>query len=178
MTTSGGNLVLSGYQDGGKYASGGVMLKGASIRYGRVDVRYKATAGPYTYAFLLWPTNNQWPPEIDFAEDAGGNRQTSSLTMHYNSGGHQQEQQIFAGDFTQWRTVSLEWTPGKLTVSVDGVTKATMNSANVPSTGMDLVMQQQAWPCNYVPWYTVCPNASTPTDNIYIDYVHLYSWTG
>ena len=50
-------------------------------------------------------------------------------------------------DLTQWHTLGVVWTPGRLVYTIDGRNWATVANANVPSTPMVLDIQTQAWAC-------------------------------
>lgn len=69
---------------------------------------------------LLWPVRDQWPPEIDFAEDGGATntRRHVSATLHYGAHDTQIQRTVHA-DFTRWHTVGVEWTPGRLSYTLD-----------------------------------------------------------
>ena len=114
-----------------------------------------------------------WPPEIDFAEDGGGNRQTTTATLHYGSGNTQVQRSVNA-DFTQWHTLGVEWTPGKLVYTLDGQPWATVTNPNVPSRPMVLAMQTQVWGCGIAGYD--CPDASTPaSSDVDVDWVVAYA---
>jgi hypothetical protein len=67
-------------QDGKWFGPGLNLVQGFSPPY-RVEMKVLAPPapgiGPY---FLLWPTNNQWPPEIDLAEFPAGSVGPAALT--------------------------------------------------------------------------------------------------
>lgn len=185
VTVQGGNLVLTGQVEargrGGdptrRWVSGGVKLEHdlPPLRYGRADVRLRAEPGPWALAVLLWPADNGWPPEIDFVEDNGGDRSLVTATLH--TGTPQARRAVRATtrvDFTQWHTWSVAWSPGKVVYSVDGVPWATMTDPGVPSQGLRLVVQLQAWPCHHG-WYEVCPGPASPPVHVYVDRVAV--WT-
>lgn len=177
ITVSRGKLVLNGYRDRGKYATGGLkLLHGLpALKYGKVLVRYRAEPGPYAYAFLLWPSDNSWPPEIDFAEDNGGDRSMITASLHYKAGGrHKVVRRSVKADFTRWHTVGVRWSPGKITYLLDGKAWATVSSARVPGRRMHVALQQQAWPCNHG-WYKVCPNRKSPPNRIFVDWIRVWS---
>jgi hypothetical protein len=50
-----------------------------------------------------------------------------------------------AVDLTEWHTLGVEWTPGKLAYILDGRNWATVTSAHVPSIAVSLGIQAQAW---------------------------------
>jgi beta-glucanase (GH16 family) len=77
------------------------------------------------------------------------------------------------GDFTQWHTVSLEWTPGSLVFTLDGQPWATVTGSAVPNEPMALALQSQAWYCGHS--WEACPDETTPpVVNLQIDWVVAY----
>ena len=121
-----GVLNLRTYRDarfGGRWVSGGVSsARALRQKYGKYKVRLRMDRGKGVAAIaLLWPVGDQWPPEIDFAEDGGATntRHDVSATLHYGADDSQIQRSVRA-DFTRWHTVGLEWTPGRLVYTLDG----------------------------------------------------------
>ena len=116
VSVGGGQLTISAFKDparGGIYATGGVSTRAAQT-YGRYEVRFRMAQGKgIAYALLMWPEYNVYPPEIDFAEDNGRDRTKMYASLHPAAGGKSISRNV-AGDFSQWHTAGLEWTPGKL----------------------------------------------------------------
>ncbi len=163
--------------NGTLYATGGVANdKVFSQTYGKYIVRFQMDKGyGIAYALLLWPSDDQWPPEIDILEDAGKDREMTSATLHYGSNNTMVHREI-KGDFTGWHTAELDWAPGKLTYVLDGKVWTTMSTSGVPNTPMAIAMQTQAWPCGGT--WEGCPNSSTPAKvNLHVDWVVAYSAT-
>jgi beta-glucanase (GH16 family) len=160
------------------YATGGVSNHNVfSQTYGRFDVRFRMDRGVgIAYALLLWPTSQHWPPELDIIEDNGRDRQSTSATAHYDHDDKKIQRQT-KGDFTQWHTATLEWTPNHLVYRLDGTVWATIDSPHVPNEPMDLALQTQAWGCGGT--WEACPNSTTPpVVDLQVDWVSLYGWTG
>jgi hypothetical protein len=108
----------------------GMNYTAAPQEYGAWFARLQATpeqAGQlFTDIFLLWPDNNQWPPEIDVYEDEGI-RTSTTATLWNTVGsacgpsasygclyGHTQTNGGSGGvanTDTQWHTYGVEWTP-------------------------------------------------------------------
>lgn len=175
VVEGGGYLTLKGYEDPstGKYATGGVGLwnTGQPITYGEVDVRFEADAGNgVALAFLLWPYDGQWPPEVDFAEDGGGDRQTTTATLHYGSSNSQIQDSVSA-NFTTWQTIGVRWSPGELQYLLNGQVWATVTNVNVPSIPMVPCLQDQADPASAYSEGVTAPNVET---DIRIDWIHVY----
>ncbi len=177
--TSGGMLVISAYQDpadGGAWATGGVSTSPSFDQtYGKYEVRFRMDAGVgIAHTILLWPQSNAWPPEVDFSEDNGGDRQTDYATLHYGASNTMIQNQL-AVNLTQWHTLGVEWTPGRLVYTVDGRDWATVSNPNVPSIPMSLDIQTQAWACGTSSWEH-CPNATTPAHvNLDVDWAVAYA---
>jgi len=171
----GGMLKLETYKENGQWVSGGVgTWNGLSMKYGRIDVRMRAPyAKGVSYVALLWPANGGWPPEIDFAEDGGGNRRSTAATLHYGSS-NQQIQRKKAANFAQWHTIGVRWSPNVLTYTLDGKVWATVKHSGVPSTKMVLAIQTQTYACSD-PW-SECPGSTTPArSSVDIDWVVAYT---
>lgn len=179
VSVSGGQMVLAGYRDpadGGKWATAGVSGSPGLVQtYGKYLVRFRFDSGVgIAHAILLWPGDNSWPPEIDFSEDNGANRQTTYATLHYGAGNTQVQRKV-AVDLTKWHTLGVEWTPGRLVYTLDGKPWSTVWSSHVPAVPMTLDIQTQAWACGTSTWEQ-CPNATTPAHvNLYVDWVVAYS---
>jgi beta-glucanase (GH16 family) len=159
------------------YASGGVTnAKTFSQTYGRFDVRFRMDKGyGIAYVVQLWPTSDQWPPEIDFAEDDAKNRDMTSATEHFGANDQTVHQEV-KGDFTAWHTVEVEWDPGKLVYRIDGKVWATMANKSVPKVPMSIAIQTQAFGCG-LPWQG-CPNATTPARvDMQVDWAVAYTAT-
>ena len=144
-----------------------------SQTYGRYDIRFRMDLGTgIAYALLLWPKDNEYPPEIDIAEDNGRDRRTMYTATHPVGG--KPIINMVGGDFTQWHTAGLEWTPGKLVFTLDGEPFATVEGAAVPDEPMALALQTQAWYCGHE--WEACPDASTPPRvNLEVDWVVAYA---
>ena len=185
VTVSGGELVIGAYKDPSDvawdagpntYVTGGVSSSPSFAQtYGKYLVRFRFGAGVgIAHAILLWPQSNTWPPEIDFSEDNGANRQTDYATLHFGAANTQVQSNVKV-DLTQWHTLGVEWTPGRLVYTLDGRDWATVTGADVPSAPMVLDIQTQAWACGTSSWEH-CPNVTTPTHvNLYVDWAVAYA---
>jgi beta-glucanase (GH16 family) len=152
------------------YTTGGMCAcKVTTQTYGKYEVRMKATPGNSKITFLLWAAVN-WPPEIDFAEfpntGDGAARQHFNQTLHYSDANLMIHSSTDA-DMTVWHTVGLEWSPGKIVYTLDGVPTTTLTE-HVPNEDMWMGLQTAA-KADWVP----IESADT-----YIDWVHVYTYTG
>jgi hypothetical protein len=168
----GGMLRLTGGFYGGKDLSGGVATRLAQ-RYGRWEVRLRAEKGAgYTPVALLWPQRQGTPDyaEVDFAEIIDPTRRSGGIFVH--RGEAPQAQRQMRADFTEWRTVAVEWLPGRLTFWLDGRKVWTYTGRLVPQDHrMHLALQNDVV-CNQ---WSPCRNAATPpTVTMYVDWVKVY----
>ncbi|WP_129782852.1 glycoside hydrolase family 16 protein [Promicromonospora panici] len=138
-----GNLVITARQDGGGYTSARLTTKGkVQPRYGRLEARIQIPRGQG-----IWPAfwmlggqfpNTPWPDsgEIDIMENVGYEPHMVHGTLHgpgYSGGNgigaaytHPQGWS-FADTF---HTFAIDWSPGSITWSVDGVAYQTRTTAD------------------------------------------------
>ncbi len=167
-----GSLVLTATSaDLQHWTAGGVAHTSAQT-YGKWEMRYRVErSDEVRYAALLWPRPDAWPPEIDFAEDLGGARDSITTTLHYGSD-NTMVWRTLAGDFTQWHTAGVEWEPGLLTYTMDGQPWATVASSEVPAIDMAFAVQLHGGGCS---WSHQCPVAGTPSSTrLEVDWVAVY----
>jgi Glycosyl hydrolases family 16 len=152
------------------WATGGICLCGVHPTYGAFFVRSRETAAGPDDAELLWPSDNSWPPELDFNE-TGTSPKASSWTDHYTSPTIE-VQQTLKIDVLHWHTWGIVWTPSAVTFVVDGrVWGQVTSAAQIPDLPMTLDLQQQTW-CGIEP---ECP---TKPSSMLIDWVVVYTPTG
>lgn len=157
-----------------KWVTGGVSNRNRLRQaYGKYQVRFRMERGRgITYAILLWPSDNSWPPEIDFAEDNGDDRGRLWATLHQRDG--QRVVRSVAGDFTEWHTAGVEWTPAGLAYEIDGRVWSRVDTAAEPRIPMSLAVQSQAWPCGLT--WQKCPDHTTPESvDLEVDWVAAYA---
>ena len=176
VLVSGGELRLRTTYEGGQWVSGGLARTGPKpMTYGKIQVRFRMHAATgVSYALLLWPDIEKWPPEIDFGEDGGGDRTVTTATLHHAPGNSIVQHQL-SGDFSTWHTIGVEWTPGRINYTLDGRPWAVDRGAIVPSIPMHLALQTQTWGCGLT--FAQCPDASTPaTTDLEIDWVTVQGY--
>jgi beta-glucanase (GH16 family) len=186
VTTVDGKAVIKASREdtpnGNIYASGG-MNSGRSFSqtYGRFEFRFRMDEGyGVSFALLLWPNQEIWPPEIDIAEDRGKGRDLLHTSLHYGTANdHHQIMRDHDGvDTTRWHTAGVEWRPGRLDYLLDGDVWATVESDNVPDIAMVIAIQSQAWFCQGAGGWSDCPNSTTPpVVNLEVDWVVAYAAT-
>lgn len=150
VTLADGTLRLAGQRTPTGWVTGGVSNYPVTQTYGRWEVRMRADpSADLSYHLLLWPQNEQWPPEIDFAESVSAMRDEMSAFVHWQSAGQNRKANAdIAGRFIDWHTVGVEWLPGLIRYLLDGQVWAEVRSADmVPNTPMWLGMQVEAGAC-------------------------------
>ncbi len=162
--------------------------------YGAWFARLKADTEPsnifFSNIFLLWPANNQWPPEIDVYEDGGGRSSTSASV--YNTvgdmcgssptsqclkpyGQSNGESGGTPNNDAQWHTYGVEWTPSGVTWFIDGRVVYT-----APASQVKLPAKQPAVPMYMDLQSQNVQGGGTPTqrESMIVDWVEEYGWNG
>ena len=179
VAVSRGMLVISAYRDrrdGRRWATGGLSSSPGLVQtYGNYLVRFRLDPGiGVGHAALLMPADNSWPPEVDFSEDNGSGRTGTLATLHYGKRDAHSDASLGSVNLTQWHTLGVQWTPGKLQYTIDGRIWKTMAGSAVPAVPMVLDIQTQTWPCSGT--WGRCPNARTPrVVRMYVDWVAAYA---
>jgi Ca2+-binding RTX toxin-like protein len=170
----------------GSWATGGLSTTpnqwnpGFAFTYGKVEIMAKMSAevtgmGP---CFLLWPAaNGVWPPELDILETPKGD---GMVTQHWPdpmTGGDVYKSHTYDIDLTQWHVYGLEWTPGRVTMTVDGQAMYTYTQ-NIPTMKMTVGLQGHVGAPSDT-WYGGVPGADAPNRyDIMVDFVRVYEWHG
>ena len=179
----GGVLDLKASQQADGWITGGVSNFPVTQLYGRWLVRMRADpSADISYHMLLWPQNETWPPEIDFAESVSGDRSEMSAFLHWvdATGQNAKTNAEIGGDFSQWHTVGVEWGPGIIRYLLDGKVWAEARSDTmVPDTPMWLALQAEAGACERrIDWgMTPCTGVGElhPDElSVEIDWVAVY----
>jgi beta-glucanase (GH16 family) len=156
-----GAALLRGYEDGGRYVTGGMMLNSIAQTYGKYVVRAKFDRSTsIEHCMLLWPVSG-WPPEVDFSE--GPTSQGVMATSHWGSS-NSQTHAFKKIDMTQWHTYGVEWTPTRLLFTIDGSGWATMGGAAVPHQAMKLAIQ------------TMATSSPSSTNEVRMSIADVYVW--
>jgi glycosyl hydrolase family 16 len=172
----------------------GMAFYGTNQEYGAWFARLKGDSEPsdmsFSNIFLLWPSNNQWPPEIDIYEDSGESRSATSSSVINTVGdvcssddsacvkAYTQSNGQAGGvpnDGTQWHTYGVEWTPSGVTWLIDGRVIYTAPASQAKSPA-----QQPATPMNMGLQSQNLQGDGTPTqrETMTVDWVEQYSWNG
>jgi hypothetical protein len=145
VVVGGGILRLLTYRDKSwrnRWVTGGLCQCGLAHTYGAYFVRSRVSAPGPNEVELLWPSQNVWPPEIDFGE-TGGLTSELSASLHYGTTNHLN--QIFLGiNMTKWHTWGVIWTPTSIIYTVDGQEWGSISVASeIPRIPMTLDMEQR-----------------------------------
>lgn len=163
--------MLSGYLDGAMHTSGGVELASKPLHYGKAEIRYRVQPGAYGYSIVLWPTKRQSPPWVEVAKDMSADH--SSFTTAVYGTDRQYHSQKVSVDSTQWHTLGVQWTPGLIVITIDGVEKTRISGTGMPDEPMFLVIDQLTRTCGGV----ACADTSSSSE-LQVDWVHLYNQAG
>ncbi len=147
VVVANGMLHLNTWRDptyDNKWASGGLCQCGHPVTFGAFFVRSRITGKGPNEVELLWPANNQWPPEIDFNE-TGNQVRSTSATVHWATPQTLPEQVLLTHvNMTHWHTWGVIWTPTKITVTLDGEPWATFTrKVAIPRIPMTLDLEQR-----------------------------------
>jgi beta-glucanase (GH16 family) len=188
VDVSGGQLHIGmTKQAGGIWTTGGIATTpnqwnaGFSFTYAKVEIMAKVSqevwgAGP---CFLLWPEKSDtWPPEIDILETPKGQ---GMFTNHWQGPGGNGDDvyasKLFDLDFDQWHVYGLEWTPDRITMTVDGEVMGSFTN-NIPNQKMTVGLQGHVGASGET-WYGGSPNGTGVNHvDIAVDYVKVYDWIG
>lgn len=172
VAVSGGQLIISDYLDQGIWSTGGIQQK-TQRTYGKYMVRFRFAAGPgFSHALILWPADNHWPPEIDFSEDQAHDQMETIASLHYGAD-NQVDSTSLALDLSQWHTLGIEWTRGRIILTCDGREWDRLDSVNIPSIPMRLCIQSQAWvPGQPNGWFDVIGPVTQA--KLYVDWAVAY----
>lgn len=134
-------------EDGQFYAAAPLPQGYEGQKWGRWTVRFRSDEVKQSkLAFLLWPDSDRWSDgEIDFPEGELG--QEIYGYSHNVEGRPSKNQFKFApkAKMTDWHTAQIEWTPERLTFTLDGkVTKSTTDPKALPQAKMHQVLQVES----------------------------------
>ncbi|MGW0035578.1 glycoside hydrolase family 16 protein [Gordonia sp. NPDC003376] len=177
-----GVLTLSGKRTSTGWVTGGVSNYPVTQQYGRWEIRMRAArSADLSYHMLLWPQNEQWPPEIDFAESVASERDAMSAFVHWKADDSNEKAHAdLAGDFADWHTVGVEWLPGLIRYLHNGKVWAEVRTPDmVPTTPMWLGLQVEAGACERRADWDLDPcsdhEARPERAEVEIDWVAVYA---
>ena len=120
FTQNGELVVRTQYQDGQWSAGGTSSGKVFAASRGRWEVRAKfPQAKGVGYVFLLWPEDQGWPPEIDFAEGRVNGPRVEG-TYHWDPDNKQEQRAFDNADMSGWHTYGVIVEDNLITFTLDG----------------------------------------------------------
>ena len=179
--TRDGKLIIRTQYENGQWSTGGAASGDVfTASRGRWEVRAKfPKAKGVGYAFLLWPKDEGWPPEIDFAEGRVNGPRVEA-TYHWDSDNKQQQVFLDNHDMNGWHTYGVIVEKDHIIFTLDGKEWGRINHPNVTDKQMFLGVQAGAMNPNGINKHTETvdsgvPNPLTPAvADIEIDYVAHY----
>ena len=120
FTQNGELVVRTQYQDGQWSAGGTSSGKVFTASRGRWEVRAKfPQAKGIGYVFLLWPEDQGWPPEIDFAEGRVNGPRVEG-TYHWDPDNKQEQRAFDNAGMSGWHTYGVIVEDNLITFTLDG----------------------------------------------------------
>lgn len=179
--TRDGKLVVRTQYENGQWSTGGAGSgKVFTASRGRWEIRAKfPKAKGVGYAFLLWPVDEGWPPEIDFAEGRV-NGPRIEATYHWDPDNKQAQAFLDNHDMHSWHTYGVIVEKDHMIFTLDGKEWGRINHPNVTDKQMFLGVQAGAMDPNGINKHTETvdggvPNSLTPAvSDIEVDYVAHY----
>ncbi len=170
VAVRGGQLVLSTFRDSkihNQWATGGLCQCGAPQMYGAFFVRSRSTGVGPNEVQLLWPANNQWPPEIDFNETPSAHE--TRATVHWGLANYTQQWVKKPVNMLAWNTWGVVWTPKEIMYTLNGhVWGINTNPHAIPRLPMRLDLEQRT-ECSI---HAQCPKV--PLVQMLVDWVVEY----
>lgn len=168
--TRNGSLVLRTEYVGGEWTCAGVSSgQFLNVAGGRWEIRAKFGTGKgIGYAFLLWPFDNSWPPEVDFVEGTVNGPKIMG-SYHWGTASNEQKELRYLQnpDMKGWHTYGVIVGTDRITYTFDGQPWTVIVHPGVTTMKMALDFQTAALDPNgiFKPYETVpggVPNPETP----------------
>jgi len=171
------------YGNGGKlanhnYAGAGIgsifAPSGNVLSEGRWETRARFPNGAGTTAYiLLWPADDIWTAEVDFAEAIGSNTNEVTFTQHWDGTNNDKTEEIsHSTDITQFHEYAVEMKNGLLKWYVDDQLIATQTQ-HFATRKMGFAAGTWAGSC--ASRWPGCPTGTTMPVYLDIDYVRVYT---
>ena len=174
-------IVRTEYKDGKWHAGGTSTEKVFSASRGRWEVRAKfPRAKGIGYVFLLWPKDQGWPPEIDFAEGRVNGPEIMG-TYHWDSDDKQDHKFVDHEDMGGWHTYGAIVEQDHIIFTLDGKEWGRIDQPNITDTQMFCGFQTGAMDPNGKESHTETVDGGVPgpltpaVSDIQIDYVAHYT---
>ncbi|MEM9565584.1 MAG: glycoside hydrolase family 16 protein [Actinomycetota bacterium] len=144
LSVGGGNLTITAQMINGTLVSGGMNHTHAQT-YGKYRFRVRTDVDPskaMSGVILTWPTSdNHLRDGENNAYETLPHQDSPTRSPFYSfihkpfaSNSGQQEYKIWQADAAQWQTITMEWTPSRISITRDGGETWTTNE-----TGADLI---------------------------------------
>jgi beta-glucanase (GH16 family) len=169
--TRNGSLVLRTQYVNNEWTCAGVSSGDfLNVAGGRWEIRAKFGTGKgIGYAFLLWPWDNSWPPEVDFVEGTVNGPKIMG-SYHWGTASNEQKELRYLQnpDMTGWHTYGVIVGSDRITYTFDGQPWTVILHPRVTTMKMALDFQTAALDPNgiFSPYETVpggVPNPETPS---------------
>ena len=168
--TRNGSLVLrTGYVAGEWTCAGVSSGQFLNVAGGRWEIRARFGTGEgIGYAFLLWPFDNSWPPEVDFVEGTVNGPKIMG-SYHWGTASNEQKELRYLQnpDMRGWHTYGVVVGSDRITYTFDGQPWTVIMHPGVTTMKMALDFQTAALDPNgiFKAYETVpggVPNPETP----------------
>ena len=179
--TRDGKLVIRTQYENGRWSTGGAGSTHVfTASRGRWEVRAKfPRAKGIGYAFLLWPQDQGWPPEVDFAEGRVNGPQVMGV-YHWDPDNKQAHRFFDNHDMQGWHTYGVIVERDHIIFTFDGKEWGRIDHPNVTDKQMFVgfqagAMDPNGWQRNTETVDNGVPGPLTPAiSDIEIDYVAHY----
>jgi len=179
--TRDGKLVIRTQHENGQWSTGGAGSGDVfTASRGRWEIRAKfPKAKGVGYAFLLWPKDEGWPPEVDFAEGRV-NGPRIEATYHWDPDNKQKQAFLDNHDMHGWHTYGVIVEKDHIIFTLDGKEWGRINHPDVTDKQMFLGVQAGAMDPNGINKHTETVDGSVPNPltpavaDIEVDYVAHY----
>lgn len=180
--TSGGELLVRTKYENGQWSAGGASTKQVfTASQGRWEVRARfPQAVGIGYVFLLWPKDEGWPPEIDFAEGRVNGPEVMGV-YHWDPDNKQTHRFFDNNDMHGWHTYGVIVEGDKIIFTFDGQEWDRIEMQGITDKEMFLAVQTGAMdPNGSEARYETVPNGvpgpDTPAiSDVQIDWVAHYT---
>lgn len=177
-----GKLTIRTKYENGQWSAGGAGSRNIfSASGGRWEVRAKfPNAKGIGYAFLLWPEDGSWPPEVDFAEGRVNGPEVMGV-YHWDSDNKQEHRFFDNQDMSGWHNYGVIVDNDRITFTFDGQPWGEIEQPNITDKKMWVgfqtgAMDPNGWQNNTETVDGGVPNSLTPdVADIEIDHVAHYT---
>ncbi|WP_260425068.1 family 16 glycosylhydrolase [Arachnia propionica] len=180
--TSGGEMLVRTKYENGQWSAGGASTKQVfTASRGRWEVRARMPqAKGIGYVFLLWPKDEGWPPEIDFAEGRVNGPEVMGV-YHWDPDNKQEHRFFDNHSMHDWHTYGVIVEETEIIFTIDGQEWGRIEKNWITDKEMFLAIQTGAMdPNGSEAQYETVPNGvpgpETPgLSDVQIDWVAHYT---